>query len=180
MALEQEVKLRFDTIEAARHAIQRAGGRLVVARRLIDDQLYDRPGAPLQAARSTLRIRRDNGRGILTFKGPVLQGPVKIREEIETPVADVIALEAIVAALGFTAWFRAQKYREEFAVGAAHVALDKTPIGVFVEIEAAPDAIEAVTRAFGRSTSDYLLGSYQSLFVEWAAARGLDTSQMVF
>ncbi len=159
------------------------GGRLVASRRLLDDQLYDRPGNPLQAARSTLRIRRDGARGILTFKGPVLKGPVKIREEIETEVSNTMALEGIVAALGFTPFFRAQKYREEFEVGAgetlATLAMDDTPIGIYVEIEAERETIAQVAEAMGRSVNDYVLNSYQRLFTIWATARGESTKAML-
>lgn len=182
--MEQEVKLAFATIEAARQAIQLAGGRLVVSRRLIDDQLYDRPTNPLQSARCTLRIRRDGPRGILAFKGPPLQGTVKIREEIETEVSSVVALEAIVAALGFSPFFRAQKWREEYGLHAAGevatIALDDTPMGVFVEIEADADIIGRVTMAMGRSPAEWTLESYQRLFTAWATARGLPTSAMRF
>jgi adenylate cyclase class 2 len=84
----------------------------VASRRLIDDRLYDNSNHQLQSARSTLRIRRDGSRGILTFKGPVQPGPVKTREEIETGVGDVEAMTGIVTALGYAPFFRAQKYRE--------------------------------------------------------------------
>ncbi len=154
----------------------------MVSRRLIDDQLYDRADRPLRSARSTLRIRRDGSRGILTFKGPVLHGPVKIREEIETEVSNITALEGIVAALGFTPFFRAQKYREEHEVRGstlARIALDDTPLGPYVEIEAEIGTIDEVTRAMGRSPADYVLDSYQRLFTVWATARGESPDAML-
>lgn len=156
----------------------------MATRRLIDDQLFDRPVNPLQSARCTLRIRRDGDRGILTFKGPPLKGTVKIREEIETEVSSVAALEAIVAALGFSAFFRAQKWREEYEHlsngDLARIAVDDTPMGVFVEIEANADIIGSVTTAMGRSSAEWVLESYQRLFTVWAAERGLPTSAMTF
>lgn len=156
----------------------------MASRRLIDDQLYDRPANPLRSARCTLRVRRDGDHGILTFKGPPLQGTVKIREEIETEVSSVVALEAIVVALGFSAVFRAQKWREEYAIlsngDVAKIALDDTPIGAFVEIEADADIIGSVTMAMGRSPAEWVLESYQRLFTVWAASRGLPASAMTF
>jgi len=147
----------------------------VASRRLIDDRLYDGPDHALLSSGRTLRIRRDGARGILTYKGPGQAGPVKAREEIETEVQDVEALERLVTALGYTPVFRAQKFREEYEVGAtqlAMVALDETPIGTFVEIESDVATIAEVTRALGRSTDDCILSSYQRLFADWAAARG--------
>lgn len=151
----------------------------MASRRLVEDQLYDRPTHPLQSARCTLRIRRDGPRGLLTFKGPPLQGAVKIREEIQTEVSSVAALEAIVSALGFSPFFRAQKWREEYELHAANVALDDTPMGVFVEIEAEAAIIATVTMAMGRHPADWLLESYQRLFTAWATARGLPASAML-
>ena len=43
MPVEQEIKLVFADVEAARQAVQTAGGRLVVSRRLLDDTLFDTP-----------------------------------------------------------------------------------------------------------------------------------------
>jgi len=154
----------------------------VASRRLVDDQLYDGPGHALVSTGRTLRIRRDGSRGILTFKGPGQAGPVKIREEIETEVHDVAALERIVGALGYTPFFRAQKYREDYDIqmpGAAHIALDDTPIGTFVEIEADVATIAETTHALGKSPDDYILSSYQRLFAEWAAARGQSPHAML-
>jgi adenylate cyclase class 2 len=155
----------------------------VASRRLIDDRLYDNSNHQLQSARSTLRIRRDGSRGILTFKGPVQPGPVKTREEIETGVGDVEAMTGIVTALGYAPFFRAQKYREEFEVPGttvAKVALDETPMGVYVEIEAEVETIAECTRSMGKSQDDYVLSSYQGLYTAWATARGLETAEMLF
>ena len=152
----------------------------MASRRLVDDQLYDRPGHPIQSARCALRIRRDGARGILTFKGPPLPGAVKIREELETEVGNVTTLEAIVNALGFAPFFRGQKWREEYTVNGATIALDDTPMGVFVEIEADAESIARVTAAMGRSSSDWMLDSYQRLFVAWATSRGLPADAMMF
>lgn len=153
----------------------------MASRRLIDDQLYDlHPAHPIQSARCALRIRRDGTRGFMTFKGPPQPGAVKIREEFETEVSNVAALEAIVAALGYTPFFRGQKWREEFGAGTAVIALDETPIGVFVEIESDAETIAELTTRMGRARTDWQLESYQRLFVRWATARGLPTEFMAF
>ena len=44
-------------------------------------------------------------------------------------------------------WFRYQKFREEFAAEDVVIAIDETPIGTFIEIEAANSAILAITPA---------------------------------
>jgi adenylate cyclase, class 2 len=178
--LEHEVKLVFASIEAARQAVNAAGGRLVASRRLLVDLLFDMPDRRLQAERAALRLRRDGAQGILTFKGPVLGGPVKSREEIETLIASPDETEAILRALGFRPSFRSEKYREEYDLDAARIAVDQAPIGVFVEIEAEPAEIERAARKLGRTPVDYRLESYQRLYVDWCFRRGLQPTNMVF
>jgi adenylate cyclase class 2 len=180
VSVEHEVKLVFETVEAARQAILDAGGRLLISRRLLADTLFDSADGSLRAGGSALRVRRDGETGALTFKGPVIPGPVKSRAEIETSVGSAETAEALVRALGFVSFFRSEKYREDYLVDRAHVVIDETPIGVYVEIEAESSHIEVIARRLGRAPADYRLESYQRLFTEWCAARGLGPCDMTF
>jgi adenylate cyclase, class 2 len=180
MSIEQEVKLRFDTPEAARQAVMTAGGRLVVSRRLLVDTLYDTEDERLRRSGCAVRLRRDGPAGVITFKGRVQPGPVKSREEIETTVAEVDAAERILERLGFRAWFHAEKYREEFEAPGVHVSVDEAPVGTFVEIEGPPDAIERFATLIDRTTSDYCLQSYPALYFGWCQANGVTAGDMTF
>jgi len=180
MPVEHEVKLAFDTVDAARHAVMTAGGRLDMARRLLDDRLFDTEDQTLRQSGRALRVRRDGDRAFITFKGPVQPGAVKSREEIETLVGSADVTEAIVLALGFRRWFRAEKYREEYLLGEARVTIDETPIGVFVEIEAPPAAIDEAAARLGRGRDDYRLDSYPSLYGAWCRAHGRPFADMTF
>ena len=82
--------------------------------------------------------------------------------------------------LGFAVWFRYQKYREEYALSDVIVAIDETPVGVFVEIEGDEHGIIEATRALGRQQHDFVLDSYRSLFIEHRRAQGLPTTDMLF
>ncbi len=157
-----------------------AGGRLDVSRRLLDDRLYDTADDGLRRRGCALRVRHDGARGFITFKGPLLPGPVKSREEIETTVGDPDVAERVVTSLGYHRRFRAQKHREEYRVGDAHVAVDETPMGVFVEIEATPETIDGVASALGRSPADYRLESYPALWAAWCRAHGRAFGDMLF
>lgn len=180
MPLEQEIKLAFADVEAARQAVLTAGGRLVFSRRLLDDRLFDRADGELRQAGAALRIRQDGERTFLTWKGPVLSGPVKSREELETSVGDAAVLTAIVTALGYHQRFRAQKYREEYAIDDATIAVDETPFAVFVEIEAPPETIALVSGRLGRTRDDYRLESYPTLWRRWCEANGRPAGDMLF
>jgi adenylate cyclase, class 2 len=112
-----------------------------------------------------LRVRDDGGTGVLTFKGPVVPGPLKVREEVETAAESPGQLLGILARLGYTPVFRYEKYREEFAIPGALIAIDETPIGTFVEIEGEPDVIHDCARRLGKTPDDYVTASYRSLYL---------------
>ena len=178
--LEREVKLRFESAEAARTAVMATGATPVHGRRLQEDCLLDTAVEDLHRRRSALRVRMDGGRSLLTFKGPVQPSVMKVREELETIVGDGHLLLRILEELGFHVWFRYQKYREEFAIDDCIVAIDETPVGVFVEIEGGERGIAHVAQALGRGPADYLLESYRGLFVQHCEQRGIPATDMLF
>lgn len=178
--LEREVKLRFDSPEAARAAVLAAGATPLHSRRLQEDCLLDTPDEILRQHRSALRLRMESGKSLLTFKGPVQPSSMKLREELETIVGDGPLLLRILEELGFRAWFRYQKYREEFALDDVIVAIDETPVGTFVEIEGGDRGIADMAHAMGRGPRDYLLESYRCLFVQHCQRLGLPITDMLF
>jgi len=180
MALEREVKLRFDSAESARDAILQAGATPLRGRRLQEDFLLDTEEETLRRRRCVLRVRLENGGSRLTFKGPVQLSSMKVREEIETVVGDGETLLRVFEELGLHVWFRYQKYREEFAYDDVIVAVDETPVGTFVELEGGEHGIEQFATALGRSPSDFILDSYRGLFLQYRDHHDLRGSDMVF
>jgi len=178
--LEREIKLRFDDPESARLAVIAAGGVAIHGRRLQDDCLLDTPDGFLRQRRSLLRVRRESGTTLLTFKGPVQPSMMKLREELETAVGDGTLIFGLLENLGYHVWFRYQKYREEFALEDVIIAIDETPVGTYVEIEGGERGIAAAAEALGRQSSDYLLDSYRGLFVRHCEQRGLPITDMIF
>ena len=180
MSLEREVKLRFDSVEEAHRAVIAAGCTPRLGRRLQADALLDTDDEELRRRRCVLRVRVENGKSRVTFKGPVQPSTMKVREEDETLVGDGEVLLKIFRELGLHVWFRYEKYREEFSHEDVIVAIDETPVGVFVEIEGCEQGIETAATALGRSQADYLVDSYRSLFLQLRDRFGLTTSDMVF
>jgi adenylate cyclase class 2 len=178
--LEREVKLRFDTPEQARAAVTSAGAIPLSPRRLQQDSLFDTDDEALRNRRCVLRIRQDGPASVLTFKGPVLPGPMKLREELETAAADGHVLREIFDRLGLRAWFRYEKYREEFSADGVVLAVDETPVGTFVEIEGTSDGIGAMAAAMGKGPRDFILDSYYGLFMKTREALGFRGHDMVF
>jgi adenylate cyclase class 2 len=178
--LEREIKLRFDSAAGARSAVLAIGARPFRARRLQQDVLLDTESGTLRNQLAAMRVRIESGTGVLTFKGPVLPSSMKVREEIETAVADPRALLGILEHAGFGVWFRYEKYREEFSAPDVVIAIDETPLGVFVEIEGTETGISTVADQLGRQPGDYILASYRSLFAEHCSRLGVPLTHMVF
>ena len=180
LMVEREVKLRFESPDEARAAILAAGATPLRCRRLQEDALFDTEDESLRRRRCVLRVRMEAGKSLLTFKGPVQPGTMKLRDELETVVADGAVLRQVLEELGMHVWFRYEKYREEYAAEDVTIAIDETPVGTYVEIEGGEEGIEAMTRALGRSSADFILDSYRGLFIQHREKHGVDGAHMVF
>lgn len=178
--LEREIKLRYRSAEEARAVILAAGATPLHGRRLQEDALLDTDAEELRRRRCVLRIRTENGKSRVTFKGPVQPSSMKVREEVETLVGDGGALLRVLEELGLHVWFRYEKFREEFCHEDVIVAIDETPVGVFVEIEGSEQGINLMARTLGRKPEDYVLESYRGLFLAHREAFGLTGSDMLF
>lgn len=135
---------------------------------------------------------------MLTFKRPFVAGSAtpgnadlnrrhKVREEFEVEVADAGVLTSIFEGLGMKGWFRYEKYRTTFRLpGTANwakgllIELDETPIGVFVELEGPPAAIDRAAQELGYSRRDYVLKNYLVLYLEECRRQGKEPKDMVF
>jgi adenylate cyclase, class 2 len=180
MPLEREIKLRFDSADQARDRVLSIGASPLRGRRLQEDCLLDTEEDTLYGRRCVLRVRNEGGKSLLTFKGPVQPGTMKLREERETVVADGDTLLIILQELGLHIWFRYEKYREEFSAEDVVIAIDETPVGTFVEIEGGEEHIDQTAALLGKTRADYITDSYRTLFLRHCAERGLASSDMLF
>lgn len=180
LMVEREVKLRFESPDEARAAVLATGATPLRCRRLQEDALFDTEDESLRRRRCVLRVRSEAGKSLLTFKGPVQPGSMKIRDELETVVADGAVLRQVLEELGMHVWFRYEKYREEYAAEDVTIAIDETPLGTYVEIEGGEEGIETMTRALGRSSADFILDSYRGLFIQHREKHGATSAHMVF
>jgi len=183
--LEREVKLLFPTVESARAAVLATGALAAHPRRLQDDSLYDTADEVVRKRGCALRIRTERWSDgttttALTVKGPVQPGQMKVRDEHETRVEKADALTHAFDVLGLRPWFRYQKYREEFSAPGVVIAIDDTPVGIYVELEGDEDAIHVVTLALGRLPADFIADSYYGLFMKRRGEFGLTGPHMLF
>jgi adenylate cyclase class 2 len=162
---EVEVKIPCADLDAVREELRGQRAELSSARHFEINDLYDDPERKLSTQGRTVRLRRAQGRAILTYKGAArFQGGIKTREERETEVSDPAETEAILGGLGLQKRFRYEKRREEWHLQGCAVALDETPIGTFVEIEGPPPAIRRIVVLLGLDFTAALPYSYARLY----------------
>jgi adenylate cyclase class 2 len=178
--IEREIKLQFSSADEARDALLAAGATPLHGRRLQEDALLDSDDEQLRRRQCALRVRMENGKSRITFKGPMQPSVMKVREELETVVGDGALLLRILEELGYRVWFRYEKYREEFSREDVIAAIDETPVGVFVELEGGEPGIAAMAEALGRTPADYIIESYRGLFLRHRDTCGLTGPDMVF
>lgn len=167
-ATETELKIPVPDLEPVRGRLAAAGARRIGPAELEQNLLLDTPDRRLTAAGTALRLRCSGGRWRLTHKGPVSYlGPVKAREELELEVADGETLELVFSRLGFVPLVRYEKERETWCLGEVEVALDRTAMGSFVEVEGPPAEIAGVALLVGLEPEHAVRGSYVSLWEQY-------------
>lgn len=181
---ETEIKLAVPDAGRVRRRLAELGFRVIRRRTLQSDLVLDTADGALRRRGLLLRLRRDGARTHLTYKGPPLAGRHKSREEIEVELdaPTAAAFQRILSRLGYRAAFRYEKYRTAFAAsrGGGVVALDETPIGVFLEIEGRPAWIDRTARRLGYRPSDYITATYAELYWDFCRRAGKKPGHMVF
>jgi adenylate cyclase class 2 len=192
---EIEVKLRIPDKRRLLRQLARLEAKLISARVHEMNTLYDTPDGNLARHGQMLRLRverpasRAAGAGrkrkasagktgnpvLLTFKGPAKgrkaskPGQYKIREENELRIPDRGEALMILEAFGVRPWFRYEKFRTVFGLRGMRglkLALDETPIGVFLELEGPREEINRAAELLGFARSGYINKSYGALFME--------------
>jgi predicted adenylyl cyclase CyaB len=129
-------------------------------------------GGRLDLGGCALRLRRVNGRAILTFKQRFpSKSAIKYQQEEETTVTDAEAAHAIFSALGFRVGLVYEKRRVRWNVGKAIVVIDELPFGLFMEIEASEREIKRVEKLLGVETLPPVLETYPSLTLKLGKQR---------
>ncbi len=181
MPREIEAKFRVGDPDRVRRRLRELGAARVAQSREANS-IYDAPDGRLRIAGSAVRLRRlfdpRDGSPIgacLAYKGPREPGPIKIREEIESGVADADALAEILNRIGLAIAVQYEKHRETWRLGDTEVVLDELPrLGWFAEIEGqSPEDVESARAAIGFAAGTLEPHSYVALAVQ-AGVRGAD------
>ena len=129
-------------------------------------------GGNLKPGSRALRLRRVDGRAILTFKRRFpTESSIKHQEENETGLIDADAANAILNALGFESALIYEKRRTLWNVGKAKVVIDELPFGLFMEIEASEKEILRVEKKIGAGDFEAVKETYPTLTARFGKKR---------
>ena len=141
-----------------------------------------------KAARSARS--HSHARGILTYKAPISSGiedslssRYKQKAEIEIEFHPAENLETILTAINLRPGFRYEKFRTKYRLRRfpdLHLDLDETPLGVYLELEGSPAAIDRAAFLLGFPPEDYITASYWDLHVADARGRNVTPGDLVF
>ena len=161
---EIEVKIRSGNPDKLKEKLVEMGAELVKNRYREENTLYDYPSRILFGQHRALRLRTENKKAYLTYKGPPQKSrKFKIREEYETEVKNVKQTKKILKELGFIPTFRYQKYRTVYRIKKLKICLDETTIGNFVELEGEQNNIVKVARSMGFTKQEFIKSDYIQL-----------------
>ena len=179
---EIEIKLRIGDLREILGRLSELGvvphGRVLEQNTLFDtrDSSFWRRGRLLRLRTQTPAPGNGSRGGprttILTAKAPPSRGRLsslkkmryKERLESELTVGTRVRWPRALGELGFRAGFRYEKYRTSFRLGALHLDLDETPVGVFLELEGAPSAIRRTALALGFAPEEHIRATYWDLY----------------
>lgn len=205
---ETEIKLAVKDLASVVRKLRQLGAK-PKGRVLERNTIFDTDSSDLRQRGRMLRLRAETPapssfakggkrRAVLTSKmrpagGRDTDGRYKVNIEREVTVYDPLPAPKkaqrtlrdrgwrfALGCLGMRAQFRYDKYRTTFLANGVHIELDETPIGVFLELEGPPDAIDRVAQAIGFAPSDYIRGTYYDLYAAERRRKGRAVRNMLF
>jgi adenylate cyclase class 2 len=183
-AIETEIKFRVADTEDLEAKLSSIGFNLITPRSFETNTLYDTPDRSLRMKRELVLIRQYNGVWLLTHKripdSGVGEDRHKHRVETETELSDGPALADVFASIGFIPVFRYEKWRTEWSDDIGHCVIDETPLGVFAELEGAPEWIDRVAHELGVTPQERMTQSYGRLFEIWREQTGSTAQDLTF
>ncbi len=140
--LEIEVKARVDDLSELREKLLEAGAESLGSNRQ-EDVYFQHPARDFARSDEALRLRKQEGRCTLTYKGPRIEEVTKTREELKVEVSDFEEAKVLLEKLGFeeVSWVR--KHRDYYTLKGFKVMLDMVDgLGSYVEVEKPGESYE--------------------------------------
>jgi len=177
---ETEVKFYVSNLQAIEMRLQRVEAHLIEPRTHEVNLRFDTPAGDFQRDGKVLRLRQDKAVHFTYKDGSQLKDGALTRREIEFEVSDFENAKQFIEALGYQVIFLYEKYRMTYELDEAHIMLDETPIGGFVEIEGELDTLKPIAKKIGLNWDAAVPTSYHALFERVCKARGLTFRDLSF
>jgi adenylate cyclase class 2 len=177
---ETEVKFYVRNLANLEKNVRSSGAHSIQARTHELNLRFDTPDGQFQREGRVLRLRRDDAARLTYKDGSRSQSGAVSRREIEFTVSDFESARKLIEALGYGVVFIYEKYRTTYELDGAHVMLDETPIGNFVEIEGELDQLRPIAEKLGLDWEAAVPASYHALFERARQRRGLAFRDLSF
>lgn len=134
--LEVELKVRVPSLDSVRERLN-VKNALFCGKYHEHDIYYNAPHRDFGKTDEAVRIRYTDNQAVVTYKGPKIRKfGLKAREELNFAVESGETFETMLDRLGFTRTMEVNKWRENYKLGSASIALDDVEdLGTFAEIE---------------------------------------------
>jgi adenylate cyclase class 2 len=163
---EIEVKIKIGDTEKLAKKLLAKGAELVKDRYWEENTLYDFRSRLIYGQQRALRLRTENKKTYLTFKGPPQKSrKFKIRKEYETEVKNAKQTKKILKELGFVPTFSYDKHRTIYRKKKLKICLDETSIGNFVELEGEQTHIVRFANSLGFAKKEFIKHDYIQLLI---------------
>ena len=131
---EVELKIPVDNVEKLRSIIKNRGFLVSITRQ--NDVYFQHPIRDFSLTDEALRLREEDGKYQLTYKGPKISNVSKTRVEISIDVNDFNKTKQLLENLGFKAFMNISKIRETYKIDEILVSIDHVDnLGHYVEFE---------------------------------------------
>lgn len=171
--MELEVKVPCEDIAALETRLKGMGASYVEDLDQID-LYFSHPARDFGLTDEALRLRRENERTVITYKGPKLDQDTKLREEIELGLEDLDRMSLVLERLGFRPVVRIAKRRTVYELEGVHFCLDRVAgLSDFVEMEwQGEDLHEGKERIMGLKKKLGLVGNERRSYLELLMEKG--------
>ncbi len=177
---ETEVKFYVSNLTEIEMRLQQMEAHLIQPRVREVNLRFDNPNGDFQREGRVLRLRQDEAVRLTYKDGSQVIDGVFNRREIEFAVSDFDSAKQFIQALGYEVVFLYEKFRTTFELDGAHIMLDESPIGNFVEIKGAMETLKPIAKKLGLNWNAAVPASYHVLFKRVRESRRLNFRDLSF
>ncbi len=174
--IEVEVKMRINDPKLVERSII-VMGAVPVGIEAQADTYYRAPFRDFAKTDEALRVRVQDKKYFLTYKGPRMDSVSKTRKEYEVEVNDADILGNILSSMNFSPVATIVKKRKKYRLGEFIISLDKVrELGDFIEVEVSlqdskshEEKVESIFRLFeklGLGRDESIRKSYLEMMLE--------------